>query len=246
MLRKSIIVFVIMLCTALISGCGEKYAGPPADLVIKNALVVTIDDSNPRAQAVAVIGEKIIAVTSNGRIGQYIQNGTTKVIDAQGRLVIPGFNDAHAHFGPVNPDYIELRYITDPNIITDKVAEKAAVTPPGVLIRGGHWEHEMFTDKQWPSKELIDTVAPNNPVVLSRADGHSVLVNSFVLRASGITKDTPDPFGGEIQKDPETGEPTGIFKETAKRLLKYGARKIQESAEEAEAKRARGWKLAFE
>ena len=80
----------------------------------------------------------------------------------------------------------------------------------------------MFTDKQWPSKELIDIVSPNNPVVLSRADGHSVLVNTFVLKASGITNKTPDPFGGEIQKDPVTGEPTGILKENAESLIITG------------------------
>lgn len=244
--RKSILPILILTCFLLALGCGEKYTGPPADLVIQNAMIVTIDEARPRAQAVAVIGEKIIAVTANRQIAQYVEEGKTKVIDADGRLVVPGFNDAHAHFGPVNPDYIELRYITDPNIITEKVAEKVAVTPPGVLIRGGHWEHEMFTEKQWPTKELIDKVAPDNPVVLSRADGHSVLVNSYVLRASGITKDTPDPFGGEIQKDPVTGEPTGIFKETAKRLLKYGAKKVKQSDKELETKRAEGWQLAFE
>ncbi len=80
----------------------------------------------------------------------------------------------------------------------------------------------MFIDKKWPSKELIDKVSPVNPVVLSRADGHSVLVNIFVLKASGITENTPDPFGGEIRKDPLTGEPTGILKENAERLIITG------------------------
>ena len=141
--------------------------------------------------------------------------GTTKVIDAGGRLVIPGFNDAHVHFGPLDPDYIELRYTTDPSVITEKVKAQVARSKPGELIRGGHWEHEMFIDKKWPTKELIDKVSPDNPVMLSRADGHSVLVNTYVLKASGITKNTPDPFGGEIQKDPVTGEPTGILKENA-------------------------------
>jgi len=104
----------------------------------------------------------------------------------------------------------------------------------------------MFRDKKWPTKELIDLVAPDNPVALSRADGHSVLVNSYVIKASGITRDTPDPFGGEIQKDPATGEPTGIFKETAQRLLKYNATTVQRTAEEEEARRVKGWQMAFE
>ena len=71
-----------------------------------------------------------------------------------GRLVIPGFNDAHVHFGPLDPDYIELRYTTDPSVITEKVKEQVAKSKPGELIKGGHWEHEMFIDKKWPTKEL--------------------------------------------------------------------------------------------
>ncbi|MDH5406109.1 MAG: amidohydrolase, partial [Candidatus Aminicenantes bacterium] len=170
----------------------------------------------------------------------------TTVIDAKGRLVIPGFNDAHCHFGAIDPDYIDLRYITDPNIITERVKEKVDQAKPGELIRGGRWEHEMFYNKQWPTKELIDPVSPNNPVALSRADGHSVLVNSYVIKNSGITKDTPDPFGGEIQRDPVTGEPTGIFKESAKGLLEYGAVEVERTPEEEQEQLMRGWQAALD
>ncbi|MHC4327925.1 MAG: amidohydrolase, partial [Planctomycetota bacterium] len=111
---------------------------------------------------------------------------------------------------------------------------------------GGRWEHEMFIDKRWPTKELIDSVAPDNPVVLSRADGHSVLINSYVIRNSGITRDTPDPFGGEIQRDPATGEPTGIFKERAKGLLKYGDKPVDRTAEQQRERLMRGWQAAFD
>jgi hypothetical protein len=104
----------------------------------------------------------------------------------------------------------------------------------------------MFFDKQWPTKELIDPVSPNNPVALSRADGHSVLVNSYVLRQSGITKDTSDPPGGEIQKDKVTGEPTGIIKELARRLLDYGAVKVERTPEEEETQRIQEWQAAFD
>jgi predicted amidohydrolase YtcJ len=218
----------------------------PADLVIKNAKVVTIDKANPRAEAIAFKGELIIAVTTDKKIEGYIKEGTTQVIDAQGRLVVPGFNDAHAHFGGINPDYIDFRYITDPNVITEKVKEKVAQAKSGELIMGGRWEHEMFVNKQWPTKELIDPVSPDNPVVLSRADGHSVLVNSYVLRQSGITRDTPDPPGGEIQKDKATGEPTGIVKELARRLLKYGETEVERTREEEEARHMREWQAAFD
>jgi predicted amidohydrolase YtcJ len=226
-------------------GCETPYSGPPADLVVRNANVVTIDRDRPRAEAVAVMGEEIVAVGSNQSIEAYI--GTdTEVIDAGGRLMIPGFNDAHAHYGPLDPDYIELRYTTDPTVLTERVREAVARAQPGELIRGGHWEHEMFVDRQWPTKELLDEVAPDNPVSLSRADGHSTLVNSYVLRASGITNETPDPPGGEIQRDPVTGEATGIFKETARQLLDYGAVQVERTTEEEAARRALGWDQMLE
>jgi predicted amidohydrolase YtcJ len=216
-----------------------------ADLVIINGKVLTIDKNNPAAEAIAVSGEKIIAVGSSKTIKPYIEKGKTKVIDARGRLVIPGFNDAHVHFGPLDPDYIELRYTTDPSVITQKVREQVARSKPGELIEGGHWEHEMFIDRKWPSKELIDKVSPDNPVLLSRSDGHSVLVNSYVLKKSGITRDTPDPFAGEIQKDPVTGEPTGILKERAENLIKTGAVKPERSADEESGRMHQGYLLAL-
>ena len=212
----------ITFCLLFLSFCqsaGSRDAERVADLVIRNAKVITIDKDNPGDKAIAFKGETIIAVTSDEGIAEYIEQGVTRILDAHGRLVAPGFNDAHIHFGSIDPDYIDLRYITDPNVITTKVAEAVARARPGELIRGGRWEHEMFVDRQWPTKELIDSVAPNNPVALTRADGHAVLVNSYIIHNSGITGETPDPFGGEIQKDPTTGEPTGIFKEKAKGLL---------------------------
>ena len=216
-----------------------------ADMVIINAKVLTIDKVNPSAQSIAIKGEYIIAVGTTSQISAMIDKGKTKVIDAHGRLVIPGFNDAHVHFGPLDPDYIELRYTTDPSVITKKVKEQVARSRPGELIQGGHWEHEMFLDKKWPTKELIDNASPVNPVILSRADGHSVLVNSFVLKASGITKSTPDPFGGTIQKDSVTGEPTGILKENAMELIKSGETKSVRTAKEEKASMWYGYLLAL-
>jgi predicted amidohydrolase YtcJ len=246
MKRKWMIWFAGPAFLLVIAGCELVKKPVPADLVIKNAKVVTIDKTNPRAEAIAFKGEYIIAVTTTKNIERFIDENFTQVIDAKDRLVVPGFNDAHAHFGGIDPDYIDFRYITDPKIITEKVAEKVAVAEPGELIRGGRWEHEMFFDKKWPTKELIDPVSPDNPVVLSRADGHSVLVNSYVLCQSGITKDTPDPPGGEIQKDKATGEPTGIIKELARRLLNYGAKEKQLTPEEAEARQIREFQAALD
>ncbi len=230
---------IIMISLASFSKKGK------ADLVILNGKVLTIDSENPGAEAIAISGERIIAVGSSEKIKKYIEKGKTEIIDARGRFVIPGFNDAHVHFGPLDPDYIELRYTIDPSVITRKVKEQVSRSKPGELIEGGHWEHEMFIDRKWPSKELIDKVSPDNPVLLSRADGHSVLVNSYILKKSGITRDTPDPFGGEIQKDPVTGEPTGILKESAENLIKTGAVKAERSAEEESARIHQGYMLAL-
>ncbi|MBN2667458.1 MAG: amidohydrolase [Bacteroidales bacterium] len=240
-MKNSILLLSIVIMTISCSGSKVK----KADLVIINGKVLTIDRDNPLAEAVAVRGESIIAVGTSREISSFIEKGLTRVIDASGRLVIPGFNDAHVHFGPLDPDYIELRYTTDPAVITRKVKEQVEKSKPGQLIEGGHWEHEMFNDRKWPSKELIDGVSPDNPVVLSRADGHSVLVNSYVLKKSGITKDTPDPFGGEIQKDPVTGEPTGILKESAQRFIKTGAVNLDRTPAEEAARLKQGYLLAL-
>lgn len=236
---------IISLSVFIMSTAGLFAQMEKADLVIINGKILTIDKDNPIAQAVAIKGEKIIAVGTTAEISLLIEKCCTKVIDASGRLVIPGFNDAHVHFGPLDPDYIELRYTIDPSVITRKVKEQVAKSQPGELIKGGHWEHEMFIDKKWPAKELIDAVSPNNPVMLSRADGHSVLVNSFVLKASGITKNTENPFGGEIVKDPVTGEPTGIIKENAEEMIKTGETKPARTPAEEKARLWQGYLLAM-
>jgi len=240
MKKLTILLSASILMLTIDCGLQEK-----ADLVILNGKVLTIDKERPTAEAIAIKGENIIAVGTTSELSALVEKGTTKVIDAGGRLVIPGFNDAHVHFGPLDPDYIELRYTTDPSTITGKVRAQVARSKPGELIRGGHWEHEMFIDKKWPTKELIDKVSPQNPVILSRADGHSVLVNTYILKASGITKNTPDPFGGVIQKDPVTGEPTGILKENAENLIKTGEVKAERTPEEEQARIWQGYLIAL-
>ena len=222
MLKKISGIFILTCFVLLNIGCSQSYDGPMADLVFKNAKIVTIDKENPRAQAIAIRGEQILAVGSNSKIKQYIDEAATQVIDVGGRLLIPGFNDAHIHFlsGGRSLMNLDFRYVFDPQEIAQMVKEKVDQVEPGVLIQGRGWEHETFPDKQWPTKEILDAVAPDNPVILSRADGHSVWVNSYVIKMSEITKDTPNPPNGTIVKDPETGEPTGILKEGASRLIR--------------------------
>ena len=232
----------MVLSLLVAAGCSTK---EKADMVITGGRVFTADSLNPYAGAVAVKGNRIIAVGSEKQISRLIDQASTKVIDATGRTVIPGFNDAHAHFGPVDPDFIELRYVTDPAVITERVKEQVSRLQKGELIYGGHWEHEMFTTREWPTRELIDAVSPDNPVVLRRTDGHSVLVNSYVLRNSGITRSTPDPFGGEIMHDPVTGEPTGILKESAMSLIRTGAKELELTPAEESEREWRGYLTAL-
>lgn len=210
---------IVVLAVTLMS---PALAIEPADLVILNARIVTIDSARPRAQAVAVKGEWIVRVGTTETIRPYISKGSTLVIDARGRLVVPGFNDAHVHViqGGHSLLNLDFRNITDINVIQHRVRQRVAQVKPGELIRGRAWDHELFLNKAWPTREILDEVAPANPVILSRVDGHSVWVNSLVLQASNITRDTPDPPGGTIVRAPGTGDPTGILKERAQGLIK--------------------------
>ena len=204
-----------------------------ADLVLINGKIVTVDVKNPRAEALAVKGDTIVAVGSYKEIRTYIDKGKTKVIDLQGKLALPGFNDSHVHFvyGGHALMAISLDGVTSPAEIQRRVREKVDTKKEGEWISGRGWDQEILPGKKWPTKELLDEVAPNNPVSLSRICGHCTLVNSYALRISGITKDTPDPPGGIIVKDPVTGEPTGILHENAKDLVKRPQPSEQESHE---------------
>lgn len=239
-MKRTITLIIASIMVSTLS-CQQREV---ADLIIINGRVFTVDESNPEAEAIAVKGEKIIAVGSTKEIKTYAAE-STQVIDASGKLILPGFNDAHVHFGPLDPDFVELRYITDRNIITQRVKEQVAKSYKGQLISGGHWDHELFSDRKWPSKELIDPVSPDNPVILDRADGHSVLVNSYILKHSGINKATQSPFGGEIVKDPVTGEPTGILKDAAIELIKTGEVKSVLTQEQKEEKEWQGYLMAM-
>ncbi len=205
-----------------IAACSPLLTVPPADLVIVNGAAITADPENPNASCIAVRGEKVWEVGSESSAGRFIKEGVTRVIDAGGCTVVPGFNDAHLHFlsGGRSLMNLDFRYIRDVREILRMVEERVKQCSPGELITGRSWDHELFPDKKWPTREMLDAVAPENPVMLSRTDGHSVWVNSVVIRNSGITRETPDPPGGTIVRDPVTGEPTGIFKEAAQDLLK--------------------------
>ena len=225
-----------MLMGVLVLGviqCRNESPVKAADLVLLNGNIVTMNKTNPRAEALAIKGDTIVAVGSNKEIGKYADKKKTKIIDLQGKLALPGFNDSHVHFvyGGHALMSISLDGVTSFGEIQRRVKEKVKDKNEGEWISGRGWDQEILPGKKWPTKELIDEVAPNNPVSLSRICGHCTLVNSYVLRISGITKDTPNPPGGVIVKDPRTGEPTGILHEKAMDLIKRPRLSDKESYE---------------
>ena len=210
---------IISLCwwamILLNSAFSAGQAKPAADLVIVNAKVWTGDRAHPSAQAVAVLGERLVAVGSNSDIQAWRGPGT-RVIDAGGRLMVPGFDDAHVHFvnGGQQLEAVQLNDATSAEEFKRRVAEQVKKTPRGEWIAGGDWDETKWSPPSLPTKELIDSITPNNPAFLSRYDGHMGLANSAALRLAGITPSTPDPPGGQIVHD-EQGNPTGALKDAA-------------------------------
>jgi len=230
---KLIKVLFLSVCVLGVIHCRDESPVKIADLVLINGNIVTVDENNPRADALAVKGDTIVAVASNKKIRKYIDKKKTEIIDLQGKLALPGFNDGHVHFvyGGHALMSISLDGVTSFGEIQERVRDKVKSKNEGEWISGRGWDQEILPGKRWPTKELLDEVAPNNPVDLSRICGHCTLVNSYVLRISGITKDTPNPPGGIIVKDSGTGEPTGILHEKAMDLIKQPQLSDRESHE---------------
>lgn len=195
--------------------------GPKADTVVFNGMVWTgLSSGAARPGAVAIRGGQILAAGDSTEIAPYIGSATRR-IDAQGGLVMPGFVDGHTHFieGGFQLASLELRDVASPEEFVRRIAEFATRLRPGEWITGGDWDHTLWPGQPLPRREWIDSVTPNNPVFIERLDGHEALANSAALTAAAITKATPTPAGGEILHDPQTGEPTGIFKDQALGLV---------------------------
>ena len=203
----------------LISAIVFAQTRPSADVVVTNADVYTVDKSQPKAEAIAIIGDRIVAVGTAAEIDAW-RSSSTKVIDAGGKLLLPGFNDAHVHFlaGGVQLDSINLHDSTGPSDFAQKLAERVKITPKGEWIVGGDWDEERWPQPQLPTRQMIDAVTPDNPVFVNRYDGHEALANSLALKLAGVTAQTQSPAGGEIVKDKQ-GNPTGILKDAAQSLV---------------------------
>lgn len=193
---------------------------PTADLAILNGRLWTGNKSQPWVAALASRGERIVAVGSNGDVNKLIDS-KTRVIDLQGGLALPGFIDSHTHFIEAGFHLlsVDLRDAETPEEFARRIGNHAAKLPGDRWITGGDWDHERWPGAALPTKELIDCITPEHPVFVSRLDGHMGLANSVALRMVGITKETGDPPGGTIVRDPNTGEPTGILKDDAQSLV---------------------------
>ena len=192
---------------------------PAADLIINHAKIWTVDASRPEAQAVAVLGDRIVAVGSNDEVNQW-RGPTTRAIDAGGKLLLPGFNDAHVHFidGGASLDRVQLKDAATPQEFARRIGEQAKKLDKGEWVLGGEWDETKWTPSNLPTKDLIDPLTPNTPVFVTRYDGHESLANSVVLGLAGITANTPDPPGGVIVRDSK-GNPTGVVKDAAQDLV---------------------------
>jgi predicted amidohydrolase YtcJ len=205
-----------MLCAAGAGGsCADLSPVPRADLIVTNARVWTVDPAGPRAEAVAITGDRIVAVGSAAQVGVWRGEGT-RVIDAKGTSVLPGFNDAHLHLmdGGMQLDNLDLKNASSLEEFARRIGERARATPKGEWILGGNWDEQAWTPPALPSKELVDKVAPDRPVFVGRYDLHMALANSTALRLAGVTAKTADPPGGTVVRD-QRGNPTGLLKDAA-------------------------------
>jgi predicted amidohydrolase YtcJ len=216
---KTISLALISVLACIFSLTAAAQSRPAADLIITNAKVWTVDKSNPTAQAVAVLADRIVAVGSNSDVDNW-RGPNTRVIDAEGKLLLPGFNDSHVHFvnGGLALDAVQLNDATSPEEFARRIGERAKQTPKGEWIMGGDWDETKWTPAKLPTKELIDPVTPETPVFVNRYDGHMSLANSLALRLAGVTAKTPDPPGGVIVRDAQ-GNPTGALKDAALDLV---------------------------
>ena len=199
--------------------------GDAADLVLTNGHIVTVDDDNPTAQALAIRDGEILAVGNNSEINEFI-GSQTEIIDLEGQTAIPGFIEGHAHFTGVGRAQLQLNLMNVANWDEIVGMVEVAVTnaEPGELILGRGWHQEKWDRPPVPNVEgiplhiTLSAASPNNPVLLTHASGHAVYANAKAMELSGVDNTTQDPTGGEIIRD-GLGNPIGYFRETASRLL---------------------------
>jgi predicted amidohydrolase YtcJ len=249
-------ILALALLTAVSLGArvtSQAPQGPapaPADLVLRGGRIITLDDRTPNAQALAARDGAIVAIGSDAEIARFV-GPATQVVDLAGQTAIPGFIEGHGHFNNVGQGKMNLELMNTKSWeeIVHQVALAVERAKPGQWIIGRGWHQEKWSSTPQPNVEgfplhaSLDKVSPNNPVILTHASGHASFANAKALELSKVTKDTPNPEGGEILKD-KAGNPTGLLRETASRLIRTGTGEPPPSAEEAEARANRALELA--
>lgn len=200
--------------------CSVALGTEPNQTVFVNGNIYTMNERQPRAEAIAVKGDRIIFVGSNTDAKKY-QAAETKTIDLRGKTVVPGLTDSHCHIFGIGERELTLN-LEGTNTLEDflaKVKERVAKTERGKWVTGRGWIETFWKPPQFPTRADLDKIAPDNPVFLTRADGHAAIANSAALRIAKIEKETPNPFGGEILRDKQTGEATGMLLDHAQGLV---------------------------
>jgi len=194
----------------------------PADLVLINGDIYTVASPRSRAQAIAIKGEKIVAVGSSADVRAWI-GSRTRVIDLHGRFAMPGFNDAHVHLASAGMAKLTVNFESAKSLAEFQQRIRAALKnyKPGEWITGSGWDHTLWPEKRFPTRWDLDAVSKDHPMIFSRVDGHVAVANSLALKLAGVTKATPDPAAGHIVRDAKTGEPDGMLEEDAAMSLVY-------------------------
>jgi len=215
--------FLLFITTALFLALipAPQRTQSAADIVFKNGNVYTANDKAPKAQAVAVKDDKIVFAGTNAAAQKYV-GPNTRVVDLKGNTVLPGFTDSHQHLSGVGQREMTLNLegTTSLEDFLAKVKVRVDQVKPGEWVTGRGWIETHWQPPVFPTRWDLDKVSPNNPVILGRADGHGSVANSAALKLANITKDTINPFGGEISKDKQSGEPTGMLLDSAQGMVR--------------------------
>ena len=208
-----------LLATLVLAACGPQGPAEPADLVLTNGHIVTVNAAQPTAEAIAVRGDRIQVVGSAEEVAAYVGEAT-RTIDLEGKTLVPGMIDAHVHFLGVGSRLLSLdaRDATSKAEVVQMVADRVANAAPGEWVTGRGWDQNNWPVKEFPTAADLDAVAPDNPVYLGRVDGHAGWVNSRALALAEITAETPDPAGGQIIRD-ANGAPSGTLIDNAFRIV---------------------------
>src|SRR5215207_1776932 len=206
---------------------------PVADIVFRNGNVYTANEKSAKAQAIAVKEDRIVFVGTNAEAQKFV-GAKTRVVDLKGNTVLPGFTDSHQHLSGVGQREMTLNLegTTRLENLLAKVKARVDQAKPGEWVTGRGWIETHWQPPVFPTRWDLDKVAPNNPVILGRADGHGAVANTAALKLAGVDKDTANPFGGEISKDKQTGEPNGMLLDAAQGLVRR--RVTPTTAEDAE------------